>query len=178
MIKTKNLITTALCMALGLLLPSAFHLIGAGTVFLPMHIPVLVCGMLCGWQYGAACGVIVPLLSSVLTGMPPIFPVAPAMMFELCAYGCLTGLFYRRFKFNIYLSLVLAMVGGRVVSGIANAIFMGVAGNPYGFSAFLSGAFVTALPGIVLQLVFVPILVMALQKLNLFERPSAHPVRG
>ena len=93
---TKNMITTALCIALGLVLPSAFHLVGAGSVFLPMHIPVLLCGLLCGWQYGAVCGGIVPLLSSVVTGMPPIFPTAPAMMLELCAYGCLTGLLYRQ----------------------------------------------------------------------------------
>ena len=77
---TQKLMTAALCLALGLLLPSMFHMIGAGTVFLPMHIPVLLCGMLCGGAYGAAVGAIVPLLSSLLTGMPPIFPVAPAMM--------------------------------------------------------------------------------------------------
>ena len=104
--KTKNLIIAAFCLALGLVLPGAFHAIGAGTVFLPMHIPVLLCGLLCGWQYGAAVGFVVPLLSSVLTGMPPIFPVAPAMMLELCAYGLLTGLLYHRFKQNLYVALV------------------------------------------------------------------------
>lgn len=170
--KTKKLILSALCLALGLVLPSAFHLIGAGTVFLPMHIPVIICGLLCGWQYGAAVGFILPLLSSVLTGMPPIFPVAPAMMLELCAYGLLCGLFYRHFKWNIYLSLVAAMLGGRVVSGIANTIFMGMAGKPYGFSIFLSGAFVTALPGILLQLIIIPPMVVALQKAKLVNRPS------
>lgn len=171
--KTKNLIIAAFCLALGLVLPGAFHAIGAGTVFLPMHIPVLLCGLLCGWQYGAAVGFVVPLLSSVLTGMPPIFPVAPAMMLELCAYGLLTGLLYHRFKQNLYVALVGAMLGGRVVSGLANALFMGMADKPYGLTAFLSGAFVTALPGIVLQLVAVPLLVVALQRAGLVRNPKA-----
>lgn len=169
--KTRNLILTALCLALGLVLPSAFHFIGAGPVFLPMHIPVILCGMLCGWQYGAACGFITPLLSSILTGMPPIFPTAPAMMLELCAYGCLSGLLYRRVKLNIYAALPLAMLGGRVVSGLANALFMGVANKPYGLSAFLSGAFVTAVPGILLQLIIIPLLVVSVQRAGLVSRP-------
>lgn len=169
--KTRNLILAALCLALGLVLPSAFHFIGAGPVFLPMHIPVILCGMLCGWQYGAACGFITPLLSSILTGMPPIFPTAPAMMLELCAYGCLSGLLYRRVKLNIYAALPLAMLGGRVVSGLANALFMGVANKPYGLSAFLSGAFVTAVPGILLQLIIIPLLVVSVQRAGLVNRP-------
>lgn len=169
--KTRNLILAALCLALGLVLPSAFHFIGAGPVFLPMHIPVILCGMLCGWQYGAACGFITPLLSSILTGMPPIFPTAPAMMLELCAYGCLSGLLYRRVKLNIYAALPLAMLGGRVVSGLANALFMGVANKPYGLSAFLSGAFVTAAPGILLQLIIIPLLVVSVQRAGLVNRP-------
>ncbi len=167
----KNLILSALCLALGLVLPSAFHAIGAGTVFLPMHIPVLLCGLICGWQYGAVCGFIVPLLSSLITSMPPIFPVAPAMMLELCAYGLLTGLFYRYYKWNLYLAMGGAMLAGRAVSGCANAIFMGMAGKPYGVSAFLTGAFVTALPGIILQLIVVPLLVVALQKSGLVQNP-------
>ena len=171
--KIKNLILTALCLALGLTLPTAFHLIGAGPVFLPMHIPILLCGLLCGWQYGAACGLIVPLLSSILTGMPALFPTAPAMMLELCAYGCLTGLLYRKSHWNLYVALIVSMLGGRVVSGLANATLMGVAGRPYGFSAFLSAAFVTSLPGILLQLAIVPVLVAALQKCGLVARPLA-----
>ena len=170
---TQKLMTAALCLALGLLLPSIFHMIGAGAGFLPMHIPVLLCVMLCGGAYGAAVGAIVPLLSSLLTGMPPIFPVAPAMMFELCAYGLLSGLFYHSLRRNVYLSLIGAMLGGRVVSGIANAVFMGMADKPYGFSAFLSGAFVTALPGILLQLIVIPLLVLALQKAGLAGRTAA-----
>ncbi len=169
---TKNMITTALCIALGLVLPSAFHLVGAGSVFLPMHIPVLLCGLLCGWQYGAVCGGIVPLLSSVVTGMPPIFPTAPAMMLELCAYGCLTGLLYRQLRWPLYPALLGAMLGGRVVSGLANALFLGLAGQPYGITMFLTAAFVTGLPGIAIQILFVPLFVLALQKAGFFPRPA------
>ena len=161
---TRDLILAALFVALGLLLPVMFHAIGAGPVMLPM-----LCGFICGWQYGAICGLIVPLLSSVITGMPPIFPTAPAMMLELCTYGALTGLLYRKQGRNVYLSLVGAMLGGRLVSGLANALFMGVAGKPYGIAAFLSGAFVTALPGIALQLIVIPLLVLALQRAGLIE---------
>lgn len=164
-----RLTTAALCIALGILLPIVFHGIGAGPVFLPMHIPVLLCGFLCGWQYGAICGAIVPLLSSLLTGMPVIFPVGTAMVFELCAYGLLTGLFYRNFKWNVYVSLIVAMLGGRVVSGAANAIFMGVAGKPYGFSVFIGSAFATAWPGILIQIIAVPLLIMILEKARPFS---------
>lgn len=173
MTKTKTMILAALCFALGLVLPSAFHMIGAGTVFLPMHIPVLICGLVCGWQYGGACGLLVPLVSSLLTGMPPLFPTAPAMMLELCAYGVLTGLLYHHFRAPLYPSLIGAMLGGRVVSGLANAFFMGIAGKAYGLSAFVAASFVTALPGIILQLVAVPVLVIALRKSGAINGPRA-----
>ena len=167
---TKKLVLSGLFVALGVILPVLCHGIpNAGSVLLPMHIPVLLCGFICGWQYGAICGLIVPLLSSVITGMPPIFPTAPAMMCELCAYGALTGLLYRKQGRNVYLSLIGAMLGGRLVSGLANALFMGVAGKPYGLAAFLTGAFATALPGIALQLIVIPLLVLALQRAGLIE---------
>lgn len=167
---TVNLTGAALCLALGLVLPMLFHLVGAGSTFLPMHIPVLLCGLLFGWQYGAVCGFILPLLSSVLTGMPPLFPVAPAMMLELCAYGALTGLFYRRLRWNVYPALLAAMLGGRIVSGLANAVFLGMAQKPYGFAAFLAASFGTALPGIVIQIVLLPIIILSLEKAKIFVR--------
>lgn len=168
----KSLTLAAFFVALGLVLPTLFHTIGAGTVFLPMHIPVLLCGFVCGWQYGALCGLVTPLLSSLLTGMPPIWPTAPAMMLELCAYGLLTGLLYRALRQNVYLALLGAMIGGRMVSGLANALFLGLAGKPYGLHAFLTASFVTALPGIVLQLVLVPLVVLGLQRAGLVKRPA------
>lgn len=173
MTNTARLTGSALCMALGIVFPMIFHVFGAGPTFLPMHIPVLLCGLLFGWQYGAVCGVIVPLLSSICTGMPPIFPTAVVMVFELCAYGILSGLFYQKLRWNVYPALLCAMLGGRVVSGLASAVFYGVAGKAYGFMAFVSGAFVTALPGIAIQIVFLPVIVMALGRAKLFQREQA-----
>lgn len=167
---TKHLVFTALCIALGLLLPSVFHMFGTGTQFLPMHLPVLLCGFLCGGPWGTVCGLLTPLLSSLLTQMPPLFPTAPAMMLELCAYGALTGIFYRKLRLNVYVSLLLAMIGGRIVSGLANALFMGLANAPYGFQMFLTTSFVTALPGILIQIIVIPLLVLALQKAGFLTR--------
>lgn len=168
----KNLVLTAFFIALGLLVPMAFHAFGLGKAFLPMHIPILLCGLICGLPYGAFCGAIVPLLSALLTGMPVLFPTGVAMMFELCIYGLLTGFFYRQKKWNLYLSLILAMLLGRAVSGVMNAIFMGLLNNPYGFSVFLSTTFAVSLPGIILQLVAVPLLVVLLEKARVIERPK------
>lgn len=161
---TVNLTGTALCIALGLVLPMLFHMFGAGPIFLPMHIPVLLCGLIFGWQYGAVCGLTVPLISSVITAMPPIFPTATAMMFELCAYGALAGFFYLKLRWNVYPALICAMLGGRVVSGIANVVFMNMASKPYGFAAFISASFVQAVPGIIIQILLIPVLILALQK--------------
>lgn len=163
----KDLILTAFFIAMGLVLPMAFHYFGGtGPVFLPMHIPVLLCGFVCGWKYGLICGIITPLLSSVLTGMPPIFPTGAAMVCELAVYGLLCGLLYRSLKKNVYLSLIISMLGGRVVSGIANMIFFGIAGKAYSLSIFLTGAFVTAIPGIIIQIIIIPIIIISLKKVG------------
>lgn len=169
--KTKDMVFAALCVALGLVVPQVFHLIpfvGAvpniGGVFLPMHIPVLLCGFLCGWKYGAVCGAIVPFLSSLVTGMPVMWPQGVSMIFELAAYGLVTGLLYRGRRRSVYLSLIAAMAAGRLVSGLAKAVFFGIAGKPFGLAAFISGAFTIAIPGIILQLVLIPVLVTALEK--------------
>ncbi len=167
----QKLVTTGLMLALGLVLPSFFHMLGAGPVMLPMHIPVLLCGLICGAPYGAACGLILPFLSSLLTGMPPIFPVAVSMSLELCAYGVICGLLYRHFALNIYLSLILGMLCGRVVSGLANAALLGFSGGEYSLPIFLTGAFVTGLPGIILQLVLLPLIVVLLTKAHILQKP-------
>lgn len=171
-LNVKYLVTTAMLLALGLVLPTFFHLFGAGTVFLPMHIPVLIAGLACGSPYGAACGLILPYLSSVLTGMPPLYPVAVAMSLELCAYGVVTGLLFRKLKVNLYVALVGGMLCGRIVSGAANAILMGVAGKPYGLATFLTVSFVDGLPGILIQLIVVPVVVVLLIKIRLVENPK------
>ena len=162
----KNMTLTAVCIALCVVLPIAFHSIpNAGSVFLPMHIPVLICGMICGWPYGFICGLMGPLVSSALTGMPPI-AFLPAMMVECGVYGLVSGLMLmfvrtRSTYGDLYISLVTAMIAGRVVSGIAKALIFtpGLA-----LSAWVTASFVTALPGIVIQLVFLPSVVFTLMK--------------
>ena len=162
----KKLTLTSVCVALCVVLPIAFHSIpNAGTIFLPMHIPVLICGMICGWPYGLVCGLMGPLLSSAITGMPPV-AMLPAMMVECGTYGAVSGLvlkFLRTGKTygDLYIALVVAMIAGRVISGIAKALIFspGLA-----MSAWVASSFVTALPGIVIQLVFLPGVVAMLMK--------------
>ena len=167
-----HLVTAGMLTAIGIILPMCFpHVQNLGSAFLPMHIPVLLCGLLCGWQYGLASGILVPLLSSLLTSKPPFFPTAVSMMFELAAYGLIAAFaiqYYRKhFKYlaSGILALVTAMVGGRIVMGIVNMILIiGVKGSTYTLSAFLTAAFVTALPGIVIQLVTIPVILGILKK--------------
>lgn len=158
-----QLVFAALCVSMGLVLPSFFHLIGgAGPAFLPMHIPALLCGFVCSWRYGLLCGMVMPLLSSVITGMPVLFPTAIAMCLELATYGLVSSLAYRRL--SIYPTLILAMVSGRCVAGLANFFLLGLKGATYGLEAFISASFVVALPGITLQLVLIPLLVKVIEK--------------
>jgi len=171
----KRTTLAAVCIALCVVLPIAFHSIpNAGTVFLPMHIPVLICGMICGWPYGLLCGLIGPLLSSVLTGMPPA-AMLPAMMVECGTYGAVSGLVLKWLRTqntyaDLYIALIAAMLAGRVVSGIAKALIFspGLA-----MSAWVTASFVTALPGIVIQLVFLPSVVVTLMKARLIPRRYA-----
>lgn len=163
----KNLIVAAMCAALCVVLPMAFHAIpNAGGIFLPMHIPVLLGGFLCGWPYGLCCGLLGPALSSALTGMPPA-AVLPSMACELAAYGLVTGFLFPRVRTrsrsaNIYICLISAMLCGRILNGILNALIF-QAGR-YSMQIWLAAAFTTALPGIVIQLVLIPSLLLVLEK--------------
>lgn len=164
---TKKMVLAAMFLALGLLLPLLVgHIIPMGYIFLPMHIPVLLCGFICGGPWGLAVGIITPLLSGVITGMPPIYPTAVAMAFELAAYGLLAGVFYKQFPKRIgfiYLSLALAMLGGRVVWSVVSFALYGIAGTAFTWDMLLGGAFVTVFPGIIVQLVLIPAIMIALQ---------------
>ena len=170
---TKQMIITALCIAMGLILPMAFHSIpNAGKIFLPMHIPVLICGLACGWQYGLICGILTPFLSSILTGMPPI-AYLPSMLCELAVYGLVSGILIhlihtKKQYLDLYISLIIAMIAGRITMGMLNALIF-QAGN-YKFNLWITGAFVTALPGIIIQLLIIPTIIFALKKSNLIER--------
>lgn len=179
---TKNLTLSAMFLALGLVLPFLTGQIRQiGNMLLPMHIPVLLCGLICGWQYGAAVGLILPLLRSVLFGMPPMYPNAVAMALELATYGLVAGLAYGRSRWRclraLYRSLLLAMVAGRLVWGLAEVILLGLGGSVFTWEMFLSGALLNAVPGIIVQLLLIPAVMAALDKTGLvrFER---QPPRG
>lgn len=170
--QVKYLVMTALCVALGVVLPVTLHAIpNAGSILLPMHIPVLLCGLVCGPVYGLACGILAPLLSSLITGMPPM-AMLPSMICELAVYGLVAGILIRVIKTryniaNLYLSLLGAMLIGRVIYGALNSLIFRA--GEYSLQLWLTGAFVTALPGIAIQLVLLPVLVLALQKARLVE---------
>lgn len=168
MSQVKKLCAAAICLALCLVLP---FLTGQfpeiGSALCPMHIPVLLAGFVCGPWWSLVVGVIAPLLRFVLFGMPHIFPTGIAMAFELAAYGLISGLFYQKLPGktgNIYVSLITAMLGGRITWGIARVILSGVSDAAFPWAAFLSGAFTTAIPGILLQIILIPMLVLALKK--------------
>jgi niacin transporter len=172
MSKTKRITLAALFVALCVVLPIAFHAVpNAGSIFLPMHIPVLLCGIICGWPYGLACGILGPLLSSLLTGMPPMAYI-PSMICELAAYGLVTGLLVNRIRtgnkiVDLYIPLVGAMLAGRFLYGVLNAFIFSV--GKYSMTIWLTSAFVTSLPGIIIQLILIPFLVYILHKSRLVE---------
>ncbi len=158
------MILSAVFLALGMVLPLfTAQIKEIGDSLLPMHIPVLLCGLMCGWQYGGFIGFILPFLRSVTFSMPPIYPQAVWMALELCAYGLVIGIVYSAFKrkniLSVYASLIIAMLSGRVVWGIAKAVLLGVGGKPFTFAMFLVGGFADALTGIILQLILIPSIV-------------------
>lgn len=173
--RTKKLAYAALFLALCLVLPLLTGQIPqVGSMLLPMHIPVLLCGLVCGWQYGAAVGFVAPLLRSLLFTMPKLYPVAIAMAFELLTYGLVIGLVYRRLAkkgmVGVYAALVTAMVAGRLVWGVAEVVLLGLNGNAFTAQAFLAGALLNAVPGIIVQLILIPAVMAALQKAGAIEK--------
>ena len=171
--KLLKLILSALFLAFAYVLP---FLTGSnqllGKMFLPMHIPVLLCGFICGWYWGLSVGFIAPLLRGLTIGAPPFPTMAVPMAFELATYGAIAGLMHRilpKKKPFIYVSLIIAMVSGRIINGIASAIVMGASGKPYGFEAFIGGALIWAMPGILVQIALIPPLVMVLESKNVLN---------
>ena len=167
---TKRLVLSAMFLALCLVLPFLTGQIPEiGSALSPMHIPVLICGFVCGGYWGAAVGFIAPFLRYMIFQMPPM-PMGIAMAVEMTVYGLVAGLLYKKLPKNIgcmYISLVSAMLLGRVVWGVARYIIAGLAGSEFSFAMFLSGAFIEAVPGIVCHLIVVPLVVIALKKANL-----------
>lgn len=176
---TKNLVTSAVCLALCLVLPFLTGQIPQmGNALCPMHIPVLLAGFLCGPWWAMAVGAIAPPLRFFLFHAPPLYPTGIAMCFELAAYGLVSGLLYRHLPkrpANIYVSLLAAMLAGRVVWGIARTVLSGVSGEAFTWEMFMAEAFFKAVPGIIVHIVLIPLLVMALKRAGFFGRTSPVP---
>lgn len=169
----RNLTSAAICLALCMVLPFLTGQIPQiGSALSPMHIPVLLGGFLCGPWWAMVVGFIAPLLRFALFGMPPIFPTGLAMSFELAAYGLISGLLYTKLPkrtSSIYVSLVAAMLAGRLVWGGVMVVLMGLSHSAFTWAAFVAGAFTNAIPGIIVHIVFIPMLVLALQKCGFIE---------
>jgi riboflavin transporter FmnP len=157
----RKMVLSAMFVAIGLILPFfTGQLPRIGNMLLPMHIPVLLCGLVCGWYYGAAVGLILPVARFLLFGMPPLYPTALSMSVELCVYGLTIGLIYGLFRkqspLRVYAAMIPAMLVGRLAWGGAQMALLGVQDMPFTWEAFLAGAFIHAIPGIILQFLLIP----------------------
>lgn len=179
----QNLALSAMFLAIGMVLPLLTGQIPQiGNMLLPMHLPVFLCGLICSWKYGAVVGLILPLFRSVIFGMPPMFPTATAMAFELAAYGLVSGWLYARAPRQgvaaLYGSLIAAMLLGRAVWGVVQIVLLGLSGSAFTWKMFLAGALLNAIPGIVIQLILIPMLMIALDRTGVLpfrkERETAH----
>lgn len=171
----KKSIYCAICIALCYVLPLAFHAFGAGSVLLPMHIPVLICGLVCGWQFGMLCGITGPAISCILTSMPTVANLPP-MMVELCIYGVISGLLMKKVRTkstyaDLYISIISAIIVGRVAAGLAKAFIF--AANDYSIALWASAYVLSSWPGTLIQLVFIPTIVFALMKAHFI--PERYP---
>ena len=165
-----KMILSALFLALAYVMPFLTGQIPEiGAMLCPLHIPVLLCGFICGPAWGAAVGAIAPLFRSLTLGMPQLFPTAICMTFELAMYGLMSGLLYKllpKKKPYLYVSLLTAMLAGRIVWGAAMYVCLAAGGGSFTLAAFMAGAFTNAIPGIIVQIVLVPLLVMLLERIK------------
>ena len=171
---TLKLILSAMFLALAFVLPFLTGQVPqVGAMLLPMHIPVILCGFICGAPWGLVVGATAPLLRSLILGMPPLFPTAISMAFELAGYGFLAGLLYRvlpKKKINIYTSLLISMISGRIVWGIVQFCLLGFDVEKFPLSAFFAGAVVNAIPGIILQILLIPVILLILEKSKISKK--------
>ncbi len=178
--KLINLILAAMFLCIGLILPFLTGQIQKiGNMLLPMHIPVLLCGFICGWRYGSVIGFVLPIMRSAIFGMPVMYPNAVAMAFELAAYGFISGFLFGKARWqcvrSLYRCLVVSMIGGRLVWGVVQTILLGFENSGFTFQAFIAGAFFNSIPGIILQLIIIPAIMLALDKTHLvpLKKPKA-----
>lgn len=168
-----KMVLAAFFIALGLVLPFFTGQIPAiGKMLSPMHIPILLCGYVCGWQYGMLAGFVTPLLRAVLFGMPALIPNGFAMAFELATYGLVSGILYTllpKTRISVYITLISAMIAGRLVWGLVSIPIYGLAGKAFTWKLFLAGAFINAVPGIILHIVLIPVVVFALRNAKMIR---------
>ncbi len=168
---TLKIVYAAVCLALAMVLPFLTGQIQQiGNALCPMHIPVFLCGFLCGWPYGALVGLVAPLLRFAVFGMPVLMPTGAAMAFELATYGLVSGLLYQKLPrrgVNVYIALVTAMLAGRAVWGVARFTLAGFRASEFPVSAFVAGAFTGAIPGIIIHIILIPVIVLALKRAGL-----------
>ena len=177
--RLRKLVLAALFFAIGLVLPFVTGQVPQiGAMLLPMHLPVFLCSLICGWQFGLPVGLLLPIVRSLLFSMPPLFPTAVAMSAELAAYGFFAGFFYKLFLnhgwkklFAVFVSMILAMILGRLVWGGMMWLLLSVSGKGFTFEQFLAGAVINAIPGIAMQIVLVPTIMMTLDR----QKPIGEP---
>ena len=174
----KKIVITALCIALCYILPFVTGQVPQiNSIFSPMHIPILLCGIICGPYYAFIAGAFSPIFRSLILIMPPMFPTAIAMAFELAAYGFFSGTAYKLLKTKtkmkeitaVCTALITAMISGRIIWGIATAILTGIQGNSYTFGAFFTTAFIQGFPGMICHIIIVPLMVFALKKAKIIK---------
>jgi len=177
----KKMVLSAMFLAIGLVLPFLTGQIQQiGNMLLPMHIPVFLCGLICGWQWGLGVGFVLPLMRSLLFTMPKLYPSAIAMAFELAAYGLIAGYLFSHARWqcvrSLYRCIIAAMVAGRLVWGVAMVLLLGIGSEGFTFQAFLAGSVLNAIPGIILQLILLPAVMLALDRTHLVPFKKQAPV--
>ena len=175
--RVKQLCISALMVALCVILPLVFHAIGLGGAFSPMHLPVLLCGLLCGPWYGLACGVLGPVISNLITGMPAAAKLV-SMIPELAVYGFGCGLLMqlihtKKTLLDIFLSMIPAILLGRIIGGAVKAAVLISEAKGYSVAAWATAYFAETIPGTILQLVLLPVLYFALMKAKVI--PQRYP---
>lgn len=169
-----NIVLAAMFLSIGIILPLLTSQIKEiGDTLLLMHIPVMLCGFICGWKYGFSIGMVLPLIRGAVFGMPPLYPNAIWMAIELAVYGFVIGLLYFRLNLKnvkgVYISLLSAMILGRIAWGISKAVLLGLGGKAFTISMFISGGFIDAVPGIILQLILIPSIIAILNKRRMLK---------
>lgn len=175
--KVKKLVLSGLFLALTMILPSLLGAISPeiGSMLSPIHVPVLLCGFFCGWKYGGIVGFLAPLVKFTIYGVPPLYPVGISMCVELATYGVVSGILYQilpKKTINIYVSLICAMIVGRVMYGISTCLLLMAKGGVYTFSMFITSTVIKATPAIIAHIMIIPTIVIIARKYNLLSEYS------